>query len=168
MATIIQSIGSARAVTQGVTNPATPPASVMVLSDGEGNVAGVANGNLQTQTKGFRDVNVTVQASGSVATPAAGAAIATVTPGVAGLWEVQIWWSLSGTLVVGDANNLQLRQTAAVRLSPLPIPATANLFPPPVTVVLSLSAVDTVSVNAIAAASASAVYNAVIVARQVG
>lgn len=167
MATVVQSYSTSGSVTKSA-NPTVPQAQALALTDGEGNIAGVANGNLQTQTKGFRDGTATAQGSGAVTAPTAGAVIATVTPGAAGLWEVQIWWSLSGTLVAGDANNLQLRQTAAVRLTPLPIPATANLFPPPVTVVLSLSAVDTVSVNAIAAGSASAVYNAVIVARQVG
>lgn len=39
-ATIITSFSNVRAVTQGTTNPATPPATVVVLSDGEGNLVG--------------------------------------------------------------------------------------------------------------------------------
>lgn len=40
MPNIISSIGNTHAVTQGVTNPSTPPANVVVLSDGEGNFTG--------------------------------------------------------------------------------------------------------------------------------
>lgn len=40
MATVVQSLSTARAVTQGVTNPSTPPAQLFVPSDGEGNLGG--------------------------------------------------------------------------------------------------------------------------------
>lgn len=40
MATVIQSLGTARAVTQGVTNPSTPAAQLVVTTDGEGNLGG--------------------------------------------------------------------------------------------------------------------------------
>lgn len=45
MPTIGQSYSNVRAVTQGVTNPNTPPAQVMVLSDGEGNIVGPSSSN---------------------------------------------------------------------------------------------------------------------------
>lgn len=43
MPTIGSSTSGFHAVTQGVTNPGTPPATVMVLSDGEGNLVGSSN-----------------------------------------------------------------------------------------------------------------------------
>jgi hypothetical protein len=38
MPNIVQSFSGVHAVTQGVTNPSTPPAQVVVISDGEGNI----------------------------------------------------------------------------------------------------------------------------------
>lgn len=40
VATVAQSFGNARAVTQGVSNPSTPPAQLVALTDGEGNIGG--------------------------------------------------------------------------------------------------------------------------------
>lgn len=119
-------------------------------------------------TRQYRDSIVTAQASGSVTAPGAGVAIASVTIPAVGLWEITATFFLSGTVSAGDANNVQLRQNVAVRLTPIPVPATANLFPPPVVVVLNCVATDTVSLNAVGAGTASAVYNAVVTARQVG
>ncbi|MCC9307691.1 hypothetical protein LN042_11350 [Kitasatospora sp. RB6PN24] len=130
--------------------------------DANGNILGGPGGRL------FRDSAATVQASGTPTAPGAGAAVASVTVPAAGLWEVVCSYWLSGTVAAGDANNLQLKQGATVRLTPLPVPAVVNTLPPRLTVVLNCAAGDTVSLNAIAGGSASAVYNAVLVARQVG
>jgi hypothetical protein len=121
----------------------------------------------------FRDASVTAQVSGSVTTPAAGATIATVTPGTAGLWEVLVTASVLGTTVAAaDSNNMQLMQTTTSRLNPmaLTVPGTTGApfqssYPP---VVMNLSAVDTVNVKAIALATTGAVYAATIVCRRVG
>lgn len=114
------------------------------------------------------DSAVTVQASGTPAAPTAGAAVASVTIPAVGLYAITATYFLSGTVAAGDANNVQLRQNATPRLTPLPLPAVANALTPAVTVVLNCAANDTVSLNAVGAGTAAAVYNAVLVARQVG
>lgn len=143
------------------TNPVFTPV------DGAGNVIG-GSAATPAVTKQYRDSAATTQASGSPTAPTAGTAIAAVTIPAPGLYEVTVSYFLSGTVAAGDANNVQLRQNATVRLTPLPLPAVANAFPPPVVVVLNCAASDTVSVNAVAGGTASAVYNATVVARQVG
>lgn len=143
------------------TNPVFTPV------DGAGNVIG-GSAAQPTVTKQFRDSATTAQASGTQTAPTAGTAIASVTIGTAGLYEITTMVFLSGTVAAGDANNMQLRQNATARLTPLLVPAAANAFPQPTVVVLNCAASDTVSVNAVANATASAVYNATVVARQVG
>lgn len=143
------------------TNPVFTPV------DGNGNVIGGSAAN-PSVAKAFRDSAATVQASGALTAPTAGMAVATVTIPTAGLWEVTAFYFLSGTVAAGDANNLQLKQNTTVRLTPLPLPAVANTLPPQLTVVLNCAAADTVTLNAIANGTASAVYNTVLVARQVG
>jgi hypothetical protein len=143
------------------TNPVFTPV------DGAGNVIGGTAAN-PAVTKQFRDSAATAQASGSTTAPTAGAAITTVAIPATGLWEITASYYLSGTVAAGDANNLQLKQNATARLGPLLAPAVANAFPQPVVTVLSCAAGDTVTVNAVAAGSASCAYNATIVARQVG
>lgn len=49
MASIVSSNSSVRAVTQGVTNPATPPAQLVATTDGEGNLGGAQDITLLTQ-----------------------------------------------------------------------------------------------------------------------
>ncbi|MFL4491559.1 hypothetical protein ACJ6WD_09900 [Streptomyces sp. VTCC 41912] len=143
------------------TNPVFTPV------DGAGNVIG-GSAATPAVTKQFRDSVATTQASGSPTAPASGTAIATVTIPAAGLYEITAMYFLSGTVAGGDANNVQLRQNATTRLTPLPLPAVANAYPPPVVVVLNCTGSDTVSLNAVAGGTASAVYNATLVARQVG
>lgn len=116
----------------------------------------------------FRDSAATVQAAGSVLGPTAGAAIASVTVPATGLYEVVVSLYLFGTVAVAETNNVQLRQNATARLSPLMVPGLINVFPAPTTVVLSCAAADTVSVNAIGTATVTASYAAAITARQVG
>lgn len=49
-ATVVQSFGNARAVTQGVANPSTPPAQLVAMTDGEGNIGGNQDLTLITAT----------------------------------------------------------------------------------------------------------------------
>ena len=120
----------------------------------------------------FRDTQPSVQAAAQVNAPGAGTAVATVTPGAAGLWEISGTVSISGTTVAAaDSNNMQLRQNASVKMQNIPIavnsttgtPGSAPFGP----VVLSLAAGDTVSINATAGATASSIYAAQIVAKPV-
>jgi hypothetical protein len=121
----------------------------------------------------FRDSVITAQAANTASAPTAGTVVATVTPGTAGLWEVTVTVSVSGTTVVAtDSHNMQLNQTATARLSPIVYPVTGVTGNPAVAttvpVILSLSAVDTVNVKAIASATASSVYAASVTCRRVG
>lgn len=119
----------------------------------------------------FRDQAVTAQAGGSATNPTANAVIATVAIPSAGLWEITVYAFLSGTIAAGDLSNMQVRQNATVRFNALPLPAVAATTSsvPPFTMVVKCSVNDTVSVNAVGAASgAAAVYNAGLVARLIG
>jgi hypothetical protein len=121
----------------------------------------------------YRDSQVTAQVSSSAAAPGSGATVATVTPGTAGLWEISGTVSISGTTVAAaETNNVRLKQSAATVLANIPIGVNGTTGAPgaapfgPVT--LSLSAADTVSVVAVAAATASSIYGAQICCKLVG
>ena len=122
----------------------------------------------------YRDGEITAQVGTSTAAPAAGATVATVTPGTAGLWEVSGTVSIGGnTVTAADTNNMQLRQTSTVVLTAIPIgvatgtaAASANVpFGP---VVLNLTAANTVNVIAVGNATASSIYGAQIICRRIG
>lgn len=138
----------------------TQPISGAVSVTGTVSMSGAA--------KLFRDSAATVQAAGSATGPTAGTAITTVAITATGLWEITVGLFLFGTVAVAETNNVQLRQNATARLSPILVPGLINVFPAPTTVVLSCTATDTVSVNAIANATVTASYAATITARQVG
>lgn len=124
-------------------------------------------------TANFRDSYVTVQGGSTASAPGAGGTVVSVTPGTAGLWEVQGATWVTGTVAAAtDSNNMALYQTATSRYSPIPLTITSTtastgptVFGP---VVLNLSGTDTVTVKAIGAATASSVYQATLIARRVG
>lgn len=145
-------------------DPSRPPAGAFLQPTPGVAIAGV---------EPYRDTTVTAQVASVAAAPGAGAVVATVTPGIAGIWEVSGTVSVSGTTVAtADSNNMQLRQAAAAKLTNIPnavngtsgAPGAAPFGP----VLLNLSAADTVSVVAVGAATASSIYAAQIVARLVG
>lgn len=117
----------------------------------------------------FRDTQISVQGQGTQTGPAATTVIATCTPGVAGLWEVTAQVSISGVSVIAvESNNMALYQTATAKVNPIPSPSTVAGVSPPVTipsVILNLSATDTVNVKALANATATAIYAANIVCK---
>lgn len=135
-------------------------------------VQGIASGT-PVQAKLYRDSTVTAQASAKATSPGALGTVATVTPGVAGLWEVSGAVAISGTTVAtADSHNAQLRQTSTAVLTNIPIGVQSTtgsdesaLFGP---VVLNLSAVDTVNVVSVGAATTGAIYAAEIICRLVG
>jgi hypothetical protein len=150
-----------------------------------GHVLADVNGNLQQSvnssnsgyaylgTAQYRDAQVTVQGGSTASAPSAGGTVVSITPGTAGLWEVTATLAISGTTTVAaDSNNMALYQTATAKLSPIPFAlisttgAAGSVTVPPV--VLNLSAVDTVKVQAVGNATASSVYAASVVARRVG
>lgn len=121
----------------------------------------------------YRDTGVTVQA-GAVTTagPTAATVIVTITPGVAGLWEISGTVSVTGTSVIAaESNNIGLYQTAAAKIAAIPMPCTtagSGAAVPIPTTVLNLSATDTVNMKVIANATATAIYAGSLVARQIG
>lgn len=112
----------------------------------------------------FRDAgNITVQASGQVITPGALATIVALGALAPGRWEIT---TICNYGAVGDvANNMQLLVGAGVVCS-CPVQGGANGNPAKMVVVVAGG--STVTVQAIAAGAAGAVYNAVVVARRVG
>jgi hypothetical protein len=129
-------------------------------------------GLAMTAVANFRDSSITVQAGTSATTPSAGATIASITPGVAGLWEVTANIGISGTTaVLVDSNNFALNAGGSAVLGRIcyPVLGTAGAVPETIQpVVLNLTASSVVTVTAIANATSGATYTANIVARQVG
>lgn len=129
-------------------------------------------GDVRVTAKRFRDAQVTAQVAATAAAPGAGATVATVTPGTAGLWEVYGTISVAGTTVgTADSANMRLRQTATTVLANIPLTVQATtgtdesaVYGP---VILNLSAVDTVNIIAVGAATAGSIYQAMIICRQV-
>ena len=136
-------------------------------------VAGPTSGYSYFGTANFRDAQVTVQGGSTASAPAAGGTVVSITPGTAGLWEVTASLAISGTTTAAaESNNMALYQSATARLSPIPFAVisttgAAGAVTAP-SVILNLSASDTVMVKAVANATASSVYAASVVARRVG
>lgn len=175
--TNFNSQGSATPVAGGYAQPAAGITEAIVTpADVSGNAyatslasAGVAN----LQTAAYRDSIITVQAGSKASAPTAGAAVVSITPGVAGLWEVSGLVAITGTTVATlETNNLALNAGTVAAIANITFPVTGttgstNIGLIPATV-LSLGASTAVSVTAVASATASSVYSATLVARRVG
>jgi len=113
-----------------------------------------------------------VQNGGSLANPAAGAVIATITPG-AGVWLIWCWTrATNGGVAASVSGNMQLQHNAVVLLSNLPSEiAAGGAFGHPAVafgpIRRTLVALDTITVNA-TAAEANATYQAQIIALRIG
>lgn len=121
----------------------------------------------------YRDSQITTQVASQASAPGAGATVATVTPAVAGIYEVSGTVSISGTTVAAaESNNMQLKQGSTEKLTNIPIavngtsgaPGAAPFGP----VLLSLDGATAVTVVAVGASTASSIYAAQIVCRLVG
>lgn len=112
----------------------------------------------------------TIQGAGTSTAPAANTNIASVVlaPGV---WEITAYarLGLGGTPAAADNDNMRLRdETNATNIVTLPVIATQNSVPVPITVRRTITTgTPTYVVEAIGAGTASVVYSAVIVARKV-
>lgn len=106
---------------------------------------------------------ISVQGDASVTSPAAGAAIASITL-TQGTWTITWGVRSSGTTGAGDSNNMQLQQGAAVLLI-ADVPAGGNNLSQQNAVTIEVPAGgSTISVNAIALATVGAIYTAQITA----
>jgi len=105
---------------------------------------------------------------GSVTGPAAGGTIIATAALPAGVYKVDLYLRISGTITAAEENNMQLLNGAAVQNQlPVQAPAATVAADPPITQYKASNA-TTFSVQAIAAAGVAAVYTVLIVATQVG
>lgn len=120
----------------------------------------------------YRDTALTAQVATSTAAPSAAAVVATVTPGVAGRWEVSGTISISGTTVAAaDTNNMGLYVTSTAILAAIPIGVNSTTGTPGAIpfgpVVVTLTAANTVNIKAIGNATGSSIYGAQICCRRI-
>lgn len=101
-------------------------------------------------------------ARATVAGPAAGGVLVSITPPVAGAWDI---WATVYFTVVGIANNAEFREAATV-VSGLQLPAVANQIPLVHRFRRVLTGAQTISINA-TAADAGGTYSAMLTARQI-
>lgn len=108
--------------------------------------------------------------SGNVAAPGAGTNIATLTPS-AGLHDIEVLISMNGTLAAAtDTSNMNLKFGGTTILAAIPYAAngTSNPTAGPFRARINADGVTAVTVNAVAAATASSKYQASITATRVG
>ena len=108
--------------------------------------------------------------SGTVAAPGAGVAVAAINGVATGTYEIEVTTFISGTTAAVDATNMQFRISGAAHatiLNPVPAAAGATGLGTFRTRV-NLSSVTSLSVHAIAAATAGSSYSATIVAQKIG
>lgn len=117
-----------------------------------------------------RDQLGSVQNSGTATTPAANAALASVTIPSAGMYEVTCYaWLTAGTPGSADTNNVQLRQNGTGKGNLPQVGAVNQAVLPPFVALLNCQSGDTVSLNAVALSNGTTVgYAATVMARQVG
>lgn len=110
-------------------------------------------------TEGIAD---SLHAGGKVTAPTLGQAIATLAAPPAGTYEVQVnaWVSASAA---ADASNVELRRAGSALYTPLIVATQSS----PRTYRITLNGAQNLTVNAIAAGTASVVYTAEIVATRV-
>lgn len=94
-------------------------------------------------------------------TPAGGATLATVTPPI-GLWDVELWISLSGTCAAAtDSNNVAVKFGTSTLIARLPYASTAagtTNGPGPYKLRVLCDGVTAITLNAVATATTGAIY----------
>jgi len=104
--------------------------------------------------------------------PGINAALATLTTPDAGLYQVEIWCGLSGTVATVDASNFEFRKGSAVK-AVLAVSgngtgaSTSNSATGPYRFFVNLDGATSISVNATAASTASSVYHCTMIATRV-
>jgi hypothetical protein len=98
------------------------------------------------------------QLEGSAAAPTAGTVIVTLTVATAGTYTVKWSVELAGAVAAADSNNFGLYKNAVLQLQSLN-PAVVGVYPQP-DVQVVCAAGDTISIRAIANATAATTYSA--------
>lgn len=111
-------------------------------------------------------------AGATASAPAAGATVATILSGSlpAGLYDVEVWIGMNGTLAAGtDTSNMALKVGATTVVPKLAYVAngTSNQPAGPFRIRYSMDGSSAITVVAVGAATASSVYSATIIATQV-
>lgn len=114
----------------------------------------------------------TVQGYGTITAPTADNVVCNVVLPDPGVWEITVYARLGsgGTPAAADNDNVYLRNntTVVTLLSRIPLIATQNSVPVPITIRhITTTVNNSIVVRAVGAGSASVVYSAVIVARKV-
>ncbi len=138
-------------------------------------IDGIAYGVVRIDANGFLQVSASVlaansgSAAGSVTAPAAGAVIATSGAALAaGTYQVQVLTDYGGTVGAAETfQNMQIRVGATVLGPVFTSPGTLAVAVPQ-TFSLNLPAATAITVNAINAGGAAAVYQAVIIWTPIG
>lgn len=117
-----------------------------------------------TQSKADAEQDDSVQITNGAVAPAAGATIATVNTGKAGIYQITVIAGYGGTADVVDNMDLAVGGTL---VTVLPVHATVNGIRIPVTVRRRCTAAQAIAVRAIAIGGAGSVYRATIVATRV-
>lgn len=111
----------------------------------------------------------TVQSRGTVTAPTAGTDITSVSLGP-GVWEITAYarLGLGGVPAAADNDNMRLfNVTGAASVLVLPVIATQNSVPVPITVRLSLAETSSIVIEAVGSGTASVVYCGYLVCRKV-
>lgn len=128
----------------------------------------ISNGAISTISTIVPVLNTSVSAGAKVAAPGLGVAVATIAAGSlpAGYYEIVVNVGVSGTLAAVDGTNMELKVggTSVMVMANSAINTTANPIAGPYVFRTLLTGSQNLTVNAIAAATASSVYHATIVA----
>ena len=111
----------------------------------------------------------TVEARGNATAPTAGTDITTVSLSP-GYWEITAIARLGtgGTPAAGDVDNMRIRDnTAASNILTLPLIASANSVPVPITIRRKFSVTTSLVIEAVGAGTASVVYIGHLVCRKI-
>jgi hypothetical protein len=168
---------TAHPVAGGYVQPSAGVTGALVcVTDPSGNAlksVGASSGTTYAGVAQYRDAAVSAMiGSATTAGPTAATVVATVTPGTAGIWEIQATVSISGASAVAvESNNMALYQTAAAKIALIPYASTTTGTAAPVNIppfLLNLGASDTVNIKVLANATGTAIYAAAIYCRLVG
>lgn len=113
-----------------------------------------------------RDAAATVVGSANPTAPTAGTTILTLTAPAAGNWELVTYVILTTAAGAIDANNISVT-VGGVAVVNVPVLPTTNLFAPTAPMTFNLTQGATVTLKAVASATATSVYNVTAVLRQI-